>query len=1033
LLELFPQCRPSMRRFPHFLPAAMLLVAMPAMTLAALSVQTPFNTGFALNSPPLRNDFSGFVGMQLTVAGSPIQVTSLGRICATGNSQTHLVKFVAASTGIDVPGASASVSMAGCTPGAFVYALLASAIILPPGGSYYLVSQESMGGDWWYDSGMISTQGVASVTRSIYFYNGSWYGVGGGNTSYVPPDFLYTVVRPSSTPAFVTNYNLSNAPLRNDFGGFVGMKFTVGGTQLNVTSLGRVCVTGNTDTHVIKLVLASTGVDVPGGTASVGMAGCSGGQFIYSALSSPVTLQANTAYYLASQEASGGDQWYDLNGLTTTSDAAVNNSVYFYAGNWNPMAVANTSYVPPNFIYSLPGTVPGTVQVTVQTSIAGPWFTVDGTLYTTPQVFSWTSGVSHTIATTGPQNFGTGSRYNWTSWTDGGAISHSVSPTANTIYTANFTTQFLLTTGVSPSVSGTVTPLPTSALGDGYYDSGTSVKLTPSASSGYGFLNWTGDLSGSSNPQNIAMSVAHSVTANFQAIAGLPTITVTNPVNLTVSGMVAVTATAAASSPATVASVQFILDGSNLASPVTSPPYSVNWDTTLVSNGPHTLKAAVNDSLGQSVTSSQVSVDVNNATAVVPGGTPLVTSYSAPPNYARSDYSGWVGMSFTVNQSSTLVVSALGRICLTGNTATHIVKLVNSATGQDVPAASASVLMAGCTAGQFTYASLPNAVQLDPGSSYYLVSQEVSGGDTWYDVAAVTANGISVNSSIYYWNGTWVNNNDGAKSYVPPNLEFGVAGAPNAPPTVSITTPAVGVTVSGTAAVTSTTAASAPSTVSSVTYYLDGAFLGTASAPSAFAINWDTTQTSDGLHILTAIAVDSSGLTTISAPSPVTVNNGGSAGGDSAFITSYAFYNPRLRNDFTGFAGTQLILTGATPLTVTFVGRGCAPSNSGVHIVKFVDTTSGLDIPGGAASVNMTGCTPGQFSWAALPSPISLLPGVRYYLVSEETIGGDLFYEKAPVTTQSFASITNAVYLQDNGVWHPIAPPNYSYVPPNFK
>ena len=362
---------------------------MPAMMLAA---PAPFNTGFALNSPSLRDDFSGFVGMQLTVTGSPLQVTSIGRICATGNSQTHLVKFVAASTGSDVPGASASVNMAGCTPGAFAYTPLASPIILPPGGSYYLVSQENTGGDWWYDSGLISTKSVASVTRSAYFYSGSWYTLGAANTSYVPPDFLYTVVPPSPTPAFVTNYNLNSASLRNDFSGFVGMKFTVGASPLPVISLGRVCVAGNTGTHTVKLVLASTGIDVPGASAPVGMAGCTAGQFVYSALGGPVTLQANTAYYLASQEASGGDRWYDLNGITTTTDAAVNNSVYFYAGSWNVIDVANTSYVPPNFIYSRPGTTPGTVQVTVQTNIAGPWFTVDGTLYTTPQVFNWTSG-----------------------------------------------------------------------------------------------------------------------------------------------------------------------------------------------------------------------------------------------------------------------------------------------------------------------------------------------------------------------------------------------------------------------------------------------------------------------------------------------------------------------------------------------------------------------------------------------------------------------------------------------------------------
>jgi hypothetical protein len=81
----------------------------------------------------------------------------------------------------------------------------------------------------------------------------------------------------------------------------------------------------------------------------------------------------------------------------------------------------------------------------------------------------------------------------------------------------------------------------------------------------------------------------------------------------------------------------------------------------------------------------------------------------------------------------------------------------------------------------------------------------------------------------------------------------------------------------------------------------------------------------------------------------------------------------------------------------------------------------------------MSGCTPGQFSWSALPSPIFLNPGVTYYLVSEEFAGGDLFYEKGPITTLDFASVISAVYLQDNGVWHRIAPPNYSYVPPNFK
>ena len=80
-----------------------------------------------------------------------------------------------------------------------------------------------------------------------------------------------------------------------------------------------------------------------------------------------------------------------------------------------------------------------TVQVTVQTNLAGLTFTVDGTTYTSAQTFSWVPGSSHTIATTSPQNGGTGVRYVWSNWTGGGAISHTVAPTTNTTYTANFT------------------------------------------------------------------------------------------------------------------------------------------------------------------------------------------------------------------------------------------------------------------------------------------------------------------------------------------------------------------------------------------------------------------------------------------------------------------------------------------------------------------------------------------------------------------------------------------------------------------
>ena len=80
------------------------------------------------------------------------------------------------------------------------------------------------------------------------------------------------------------------------------------------------------------------------------------------------------------------------------------------------------------------------IQVTLQTNPAGRAFTVDGTTYTSSQTFSWTSGASHTITVPSPQIGGTNTQWVWSSWSDGGILEHTVAPTSNRTYTANFVT-----------------------------------------------------------------------------------------------------------------------------------------------------------------------------------------------------------------------------------------------------------------------------------------------------------------------------------------------------------------------------------------------------------------------------------------------------------------------------------------------------------------------------------------------------------------------------------------------------------------
>src|SRR5439155_26838609 len=91
------------------------------------------------------------------------------------------------------------------------------------------------------------------------------------------------------------------------------------------------------------------------------------------------------------------------------------------------------------------------------------------------------------------------------------------------------------------------------------------------------------------------------------------------------------------------------------------------------------------------------------------------------------------------------------------------------------------------------------------------------------------------------------------------------------PPTVSITSPAGGATVSGTTAVSAS--ASDNVGVVGVQFLLDGAALGAEDTTSPYSVSWSTTNSSNGSHTLTATARDAEGNRTTSAGVTVTVSN----------------------------------------------------------------------------------------------------------------------------------------------------------------
>jgi hypothetical protein len=93
----------------------------------------------------------------------------------------------------------------------------------------------------------------------------------------------------------------------------------------------------------------------------------------------------------------------------------------------------------------------------------------------------------------------------------------------------------------------------------------------------------------------------------------------------------------------------------------------------------------------------------------------------------------------------------------------------------------------------------------------------------------------------------------------------------NSPPSVAITSPASGATVSGTTTVTATVSDSTD-VVSTVDFLLDGTVQKTVTT-SPFTWSWDTTTATAGAHTLSAAARDAAGNQGTSVNVPVTVNN----------------------------------------------------------------------------------------------------------------------------------------------------------------
>ena len=288
--------------------------------------------------------------------------------------------------------------------------------------------------------------------------------------------------------------------------------------------------------------------------------------------------------------------------------------------------------------------------VTVTTSPSGLSITVDNVALTAPQTFHWNVGDPHSLSTTSPQAGPTGSQYVFGSWSDLGLQSHSVmAPSATTTYTANFNTQYQLTTQASPAPDGSVSP----ASGS-YFSPGASIPVLATANPTFMFSSWS-STGGSFDSTSSASTIFHmpaaaaTVTGNFSvAILAANTstsVSSNNNPSFTAAPGNSVTFTATVTSTGTVneGTVTFTDGGNPIpgGSAVAVSNGTAMLTTSFTTEGNHDIKATYSGTVNFVTSNGSFSQEVDNHTVVTgntfcnPGGITMPASGAAQPYPSR--------------------------------------------------------------------------------------------------------------------------------------------------------------------------------------------------------------------------------------------------------------------------------------------------------------------------------------------------------------------------------------------------------------
>ena len=667
--------------------------------------------------------------------------------------------------------------------------------------------------------------------------------------------------------------------------------------------------------------------------------------------SASMTYTANftTQYYLTTTAGSGGSitpvsGWYNSGSVVSVGAQASAGFQFtgFSGGLSGTVTPQNATMTAPVSVSASFGAL---VSNTVTTSPAGRGLTIDGSACTAPCTFQWLPGSSHSIAAATPQAGTTGTQFVFASWSQGGAASQTVTAAASaTTYTASFTTQYYLTT--SAGVGGSITPA------SGWQNSGAVVPVNATASAGYQFSGFSGDITGVTTPQNVTMAAPRSVTASFTA--AIQTVT---------------------SAPA---GLSIMVDGTACTTPCTfqwaaGSNHSVAAGT--VPGGVGTQYAFVSWSQGGAASQSITAAATPNIYTATYKTQYLLTT-SAGTGGTISPASGW----YDSGGSASVSASPNATYYLTGFSG----DLSGTATPQNLTMSAAKTVAAAfALIPTTTVASTPTALAITvdgsgcttpctfqwlPGTSHTLTVGPVAGGTgTQYVFASWSQGGAASQTVTAAASATTYTASFTTQYYL--TTSAGAGGS---------ITPASGWQNSGTV-VPVTAAASAGYQFSAFSGALIGATTPqnvTMTAPKSVTASFTATQTVTSAPAGLAVTVDGTGCTTPCTFLWVTGSSHSVAAGTvpGGSGTQYAFVSWSQ-----GGAASQSITAAATPNTYTATYKTQYYLTTSAGTGGTISPASGWYDSGGSASVSaspnatyyLTGFS-GDLSGTATPQNLTM-------------------------------------------------------------